>query len=413
MAYLGYEFYYDGTRATFWGYIQIALINMGWELHDDISSTVKVYRSNGESGNEPYGYIWIDAGTSTYIQFRAYQYWDSSTHTGVWPKYANNSASYSQLSGYFSTTYPGFIGGDKDTAIIMSRFTYTGSTNAITFGHIKSKSSERVLVNAHGTAGTAGTLTVATTSGIAKNKSFTIIGADGNSEFFTVVDVIDSSTIVVNKLSTNYGTGSIIGNPASLFFIHTPYAVNQSLYPCCAPGDTGKGTSAQVITTSYLGTPAFYSWQFYSEGKSVLCPVFAWITGTTIPSGFYGYVAHVFCAKFTADNDVVIANNDGGISTAGTAASAGDNTLIDSSKTWSANELTNKFCVIIGGSGTAAGGLKKITGNDSTSFTVDSNWYIKPVSGSTYKIADLARRCFYMYMATGIGFLVTATTAPT
>lgn len=412
MAYYGYEFYYDGTRATFFGYICTALINMGWELHDNISSTVKVYRSNGESGNEPYGYIWIDAGTSTYIEFKAYQYWDNSTHAGVWPRQPADNASNSRItSTYFTTTYPGFIGGDKNTVFIMGRFTYTGASHAITFGHIVS-TPERPLINVQGTAGTAGTLTVATTSGIGKGGFFTIIGADGYSDKLSVIEVIDSSTIIVDKLATNYGTGSIIGRPASLFFIHTPFGAYSTIYPCCAPGDTGQGTSSQTITPSVLSTPGINSYQFYNEGKCILAPILAWYPAATAPGGFFGHIAHAFNGKYTTDNDALIANNDGGFSTAGTAASAGDNTLIDSSKAWSANELTNKFCVITGGSGTAAGGIKKITGNDSTSITVDSNWHIKPVSGSTYKIADIVRRGINLYLHTNICLLITVTAPP-
>lgn len=115
--------------------------------------------------------------------------------------------------------------------------------------------------------------------------------------------------------------------------------------------------------------------------------------------------------------DVAIANSDGSISTAGTglfgtASSAGTDSLIDSSKSWGTDELVGKFCVITGGSGTAAGGVKKITGNDATSFTADSNWKIQPVSGSIYMLSDFARRMVPNVIGSYTMCLITSTKYP-
>ena len=56
MAYYGYEFYYNGTRATFWGYMQVALINMD---ADEFGHLVKHYH-DADSCLESYEYRFGD-----------------------------------------------------------------------------------------------------------------------------------------------------------------------------------------------------------------------------------------------------------------------------------------------------------------------------------------------------------------
>lgn len=414
MAYYGYEFYYNGTRATFWGYMQVALINMGWELHDDISATVKVYRSNGESGNEPYGYVWFDAGTSTYIQICAYQYWDNSTHSGVRPRYTANTSSQCRITA-FSATAPALMAGDKDLVLMYSY--YTGAANSLMFGHV----SDRIglVCSAHGTAGTAGTLTVASTAGIGVGQRLQMIGDDGYAENLYVSEIVDSSTILVNNLSRNYGTGSKIGAPASTFGLTNGPTYHGSWYPVSAWGDTGTAGTSTLSYSTYGVVLQYFLTLLFNEVKYVPSRGFIANIAATAPGAVYGSISDKFLmTTVTTENDVIVANNDGSLSTAGTgsfgtAASGGNATLIDSSKSWGADEMVGKFCVITGGSGTAAGGVKKITGNDSTSLTMDSNWYIKPVSGSIYILADLVARGKPYIFNAACAMQLTDTLAPT
>lgn len=421
MAYYGYEFYYDGTRATWWGYLQVALVNMGWELHDDISSTVKVYKSNGESGKEPYGYIYIDAGTSTYIQFCAYQYWDNVTHVGTRPRYTSDAAASTRLaSGVFATTIPALIAGDKNTVVAISYAKYTGGVVGIVFGHLGNRGTT-LLTNAHGTAGTAGTLTVSTASGLGYGGKLQIISEDGYCENLSIVSVPDSQTVIVNKLSRNYGTGSIIGAPASVFGITNGPSYHNWWWPVSAWGDSGTaGTNITLYySTSPISNPALHN-LFFNEQKYILTPLT--INTTDAVGTIYGdFGSNFLYGILSAEQDVFIANNDGSFSSAGggcgTATSCGTAALIDSSKSWGTNALSNRFCVFTGGSGTAAsaiGKVKKITGNDATSFSVDGGgWGIyPPVSGSLYILADDVRRGLSNIFANSSYITITSTACP-
>jgi hypothetical protein len=411
MAYIGHEFYYDGTRATFFGYICTALINMGWELHDDIDADTKVYKSNGESGNEPYGYIYIDAGTSTYIQFAAYQYWNETTHTGVRRRYSADSEAQSRITAtYIQSTQPAFIGGDKDFALIMSVAVWTGATNYVAFGHVK-RMDNSVPINAHGTAGTAGTLTVATTAGLGFGQRVQITGS-GCLENLEITGIPDSSTIVVNNLRYNYGTGAKLGSPVSSFGI-TNGVGYQYFYPCCTPEENGTaGTSTFKYTFTPIVTPGISNFLFFNEKKYILMPLSVLEATYQIALRFSDYFKYGVSAT---DRDVMIANNDGSLSTAstgyyGTASSATVNTLIDSSQAWGTNFFAGKYCTLT--AGTAGSSVKKITGNDATSLTMDSNWNVVPVGGSTvYILADNVNR----YLAntfTSIYALITSTVPP-
>jgi len=50
--------------------LETALVAFGWTLHDNVSATQKVYKSNGEGADQPYGYIEIYTDASN-VRFRA------------------------------------------------------------------------------------------------------------------------------------------------------------------------------------------------------------------------------------------------------------------------------------------------------------------------------------------------------
>jgi hypothetical protein len=289
----------------------------------------------------------------------------------------------------------------------------------ISFGHVVRLN--KTIINVDGTAGTAGTLTVATTSGLGVGARYQILSEDGYCDNIVIVNLSDSSTIIVNKLARNYGTGSKIGQPASTFGLTNGVSTPLGYwYPVSAWGDVGTaGTSTISHGLMPLTSPGLYNYLFFNEQKYLLTPTTVSYLSTTFPSGYImGHLGnyHLF-GYLAADSDVMVANNDGSFSSTGTgllgtASSAGTASLIDSSKAWGTNELIGKFCVITGGSGTAAGGVKKITGNDATSFIADSNWGIMPVSGAIYIVADDVRRGFQNQLYNAVYVLITSTMPP-
>ena len=68
----------------------------------------------------------------------------------------------------------------------------------------------------------------------------------------------------------------------------------------------------------------------------------------------------------------------------GTAESGGDNTLQDTDKSWTVNELANKLVKITAGTG--ASQIRKISSNTSDTLTISLNWSTNPSSDSQYII---------------------------
>lgn len=392
MAYYGYEFYYDGVRATFWGYVQTALVNMGWELHDNISATVKVYKSNGESGNEPYGYIWMDAGTSAYIQCRGFQYWNATTHVGTRPRYAGDSAGYARFNAPGAPAV-GMIAGNKDIVLIHTH----GANYGQLFGHLPIRFDNNFTM-AMGTAGTAGTITIASSAGMGIGKRIQICGNTGEGcDSLIITGAPSSTTRLVSALPRNYGTSSVVGAPASTF--GCGYVGAAMWYPVSLWGDSGTaGTATGYLTVASYSQPI--SVMMYNEGKYYLTPFFAYLNAATTPGQFMGCFGNDFPAGLNPSVfDAMILNEDGSFPPTNNLTGVTDNTISDNSRSWTTNAHAGKFCVITGGQG--VGAVKKILSNTSDTLTLDSNWYMSVVSptvpmfpsgGTEFKIIDTVYR---------------------
>lgn len=403
MAWKAYEFIHT-NRASVWAAIQAFLVEVGWELHDNISATVKVYKSNGESGTEPYGYIWIDAGTSNYIEFRAYQYWNETAHTGVRPMYAYNNASYSRIS-YFadaSSLYKKCLFcGDKSFVTLVTYADYNGIGQigqGVSFGHVQYRF-DTTLVNVDGTAGTAGTLSVATTSGLGAGRYAQILGTDGNCDLIQIHSVVDAKTVKVVALPRNYGTGSVVGFPASVFGIvgvGNPSGVR--FYQPAFYGDSGTTVSGNYVGIGGLSSPAMTTYVSHFNKKWHLTPQFVATDSATQPGITLGMLHenYRFVASYTG-YDCFVEMNNGGFPVSGTVSAIGAaNELIDERQSWATNENAGKFVLII--SGSAIGDLRKIISNTGTVLTLQSDWTTVPDLTADYKIVDIAWRAMPAYI---------------
>lgn len=417
MAYIAYEFNYDGTRATFWGYIQTALVNFGWELHDNISATVKVYKSNGESGVEPYGYVWIDAGTSTYIQFAFYQYWNNAAHTGVRLRYPNNYAAYGQITvTYLQATYPAFIAGDKDMVIIIANVLGTGNVNCgVGFGHLPIRFDNN-LTGAVGTAGTAGTITIASSAGQGVGKRIQIVGAEG-CDSLVISAAPDGTTRLLSALPRSYSSGAKIGAPASTFGCLCIPQSTAVWYPTSLWGDSGVTVGTGTVSISGMTSPAISSVILYNEGKYALSPLYLISVSTTTPGQMLGSFGNnfLYASGFSSAvwMDAALINNDGSFARTYYATLVEANKIADSAQSWAVNEHAGRFCCIAGGRG--AGAVRLISSNTSDTLTLDSNWISEyyPVVASEFKIVDAVYRAMPSVFASCGLLKITRTDIPT
>lgn len=412
MAYKGYEFVNTaGTRAAFFAALKAFLIAVGWELHDAVSATVEVYKSNGESGEEPYGYIWIDAGTSTYIQFQAYHYWNAVAHTGSRPQYAF-AASNSQITSTYcaSNTLTCVFAGDKNMVVIAVQPT---SAQGVCFGHIPARF-DPTLAFAMGTAGTTGTLLVSSTDKMGVGKTIQICGATTEGCDKLVISAVPNATnIVVTELPRNYGTGSKIGAPASTFgIIALTSNYHARHYPVCPWIDAGTSvTTTAFHSYAVIGSPALPSVLVFHPQKYYSAPIFLADVSASTPGAYLGVLYENFLGFATVTgNDCFIANSDESISVAGTATGGTGTTLQDTAKSWADDSQIGKFIIITGGRG--IGQLRKITDNTGTELTVGTSWATNPDATSEYKIADYVYRLWKNIFTTNCGVLVTNTEIP-
>jgi len=407
MAYKGYSFKYVGTRDSMWAYIQAFMIEIGWTLHDDISETVKVYKSNGESGKEPYGYVWIDGGTSTYIQFGLYQYWDEVNHIGYRQQTGGAGTTVQRLQN-FGTVGDAVLAGDKDFVWLIPYA--ENAVYGVHFGHLPVRFDPNIAY-AMGTAGTCGTLLVSDSTYFGAGKYMQIVGAGTEGcEGLQVQEVVDAQNIIVTKLSNNYGTGSVIGAPASVFGWCSHSSYYNRFYPTSHYSDSGTTVSASYSTIYHItGWHSYYHHFSKKRCMNLIMVVNDSVTDSGIMLGMFG----TNCSyPFLSTWDISGWNTSGEYGTAGTATTGGSSLVIETGKNWTADIHANRFFVVE--SGTGAGQMKKILGNDATSLTLQGTLGTA-FGASRYKIYDhVWRQLIYVpSQGANASIRITDTIAPT
>ena len=369
-----------------------------------------VYKSKGESGNEPYGYVYL-YNDGTGITILCYQMWDETllpNGTGAYRLAPLSNTSYNDrllLAANFISTNECFIGGDKDVVLVTNHMLTTNPSVTpycglvVCFGHISRRFNvpEYPVVTTNAlTAGNNVTISVADTSKIVTGAYIQILGKQASTfegcDQLRVQSVTNSTDFVVDNLPRNYVAGAFIGNPASVFgvFIHGYSTVQASttgrFMPCSHWVDAAKAVGANYYTLSPMVGATGVSGRTL---KSFLSPY--WVSWDVL----VGYVTTPFLypGGIAAIYDALIANNDLSIPTQYTCTSSTNNTLTDLGRAWTPDALIGKFVVLTVGTGN--GQARLITGNDATSITVDNNWVLNPDVTTNYKICDVLYRDMY------------------
>lgn len=407
MAYRGFSFKHGGTVASMWLCIQGFMQAIGWELYDDIASNIKVYRSNGESGNEHYGYVYMQQ-EATYIAYRFFQYWDLSAHVGYREQVMGGTTS--QRLGTFNNTMECLLCGDKDIVAIIYPAESNTANSSIWFGHIPNRF-DRVTY-ADGTAGTSATISVASTSGLYEGKQIQILGAGTEGcENLDIIEMVDASTVIVRKMSKDYGTGAVIGVPASTFGCANPYAAAQRWYPTTHISDLGTAVQSQYYNIYALMTPAVATVQHHFSKKGAPGPLYFVSDSAGTTGCMVGFLLKYFLYARNVSQtwDACIYNTSGEYGTSATASTSSANTLIETGRTWSADQHLNRMVLIT--AGTNIGQCAKITGNDATSLSIDGTWGTT-FGTSRYQICDQLFRAQRFSLYINLQLRVTDTTAP-
>lgn len=408
MAWKGY-FFQTPSRAVYWTAVQAFMIGIGWTLHDNISATVKVYTSRGESGTEPPVYVWFDAGTSTYFQIKLYQFWSNTSHSGARQAGSILSASYQYLT--FDVSKLSMMAGDKDWVTLGTNVGVGNSASSyFGFGHLQMRFDPNV-TTASGTAGTAGTITVGSTAGLGVGKYVQIV-EDGTAGCDTVLitEMVDATTIKVAKLPRNYGT-AYLGAPASIGGVVGAGGSQTSdkWYPASSYYDAGTaGTSTYYNLAPQSGLSAAIS--AFSK-KLTMSPYYIATDSATygIMCGGIGRNLGYIYNQYAGS--ICLRNLDNSFPRSGTVSTALGGTVVDKACSWVVNEHAGRFVVIVGGTG--IGSFRKIVSNTSDTLTLQSAWTVDPDGSSDYKIADeLWYGVSYYFQSSNVFINITDTIIP-
>lgn len=349
----------------------------GWTLHDNISSTEKVFYTTGESGTRTQEYlmIWLD---STYIYFRAYLYWDEVAHAGYGGAYY--SSNYSRIAANGSGVHR-FYGNENLVVYYcpVGEWFYGGHIGAD--GDVSTLTETSLTAGA--SAGSSVALTVASTEGFIAGYDVTILDETTGMRDSVEVASVDSATqLTVTTLPNDYTSGSRIGWWPSRFGIASSSmsAGPARLTSCPPPG----GTSSSSYYNQYGAKTPFEIESPSFAGLYGVCPVY--YAGADGISGKLnvGYETHLCdCGRTEGSNILVNDNRQYPVLTATGGSVA---TVVDTTQTWTTNEHAGKVVGIVGGAGVNQ--TRVIASNTSDTLTLRDNLQVAAASGSNFVIAD-------------------------
>jgi hypothetical protein len=398
---MAYVCKYVQDDASYTPYVEAmytTLSGAGWELHDAVSSTNKVFKSKGENGVYCYGYIQASLESTFYIVLRMFQDWNSATHVGI----AGTYYSAADARMVINTYKPVVMYCNKDFFLIWCT-TATPADACVSVVGVLSEVYDTTLTTTTSgvSSGSSVTVPVVSSDGFLKGARYKLVGINlEGREVVTVSSITNSTNLVVSSLTYNYSSGAYIGKePCPIF---TQSAVSgPSLYygfgynsGYSTVDGTGKQTNPStrlipldMLVNTYLDPEPTYN--LYG-----LCPTHF------VEYSLYSYIGYfnnlfkppIYAASNTA-YDGIFMNGDLYTTKAqpiltvisGTVT----NTITLGAVSWDTNELQNKIVIIA--IGNSAGHTRKIISNTSDTITVGVNW------GITIDVDDSVIVCDEVY----------------
>lgn len=364
----------------------------GWELHDDVSSTKKVYKSKGEHDSYCYGYMVASLESTDRIQLRVYQDWNATTHVGIGGAY--NQTNYSRTT----INYKPLIIYCTKNFVCLFNTGHTGNGSYVMCGMPEFVFDTTLTTTVSGiSSGSDVVVPVVSTTGFLKNSRYKVIGVNYEGrEVVTIGSIQDATHLVVETLHANYGIGTCIGAepcplmqanyPSDVYYSATGYASSASTHGTGDQGGYARIDVEDIVPRTFLDPAEEYS--LYG-----LCTCQVLEQGCT-PIGYfknYWYIPPKAPPTPTAYNgiylngDIYVVNSQPIISV--TSATAITATFIAA---WSVNEVQDKIIVFY--TGHVAGHTRKIISNTTDTVTVGVPFDIIPSNGDNAAICDEAYR---------------------
>lgn len=400
MSYICSHSVYDGGYTPYVDVMFATLSGAGWELHDDISSTSKVYKSKGESGDYCYAYLHAALVATSNLELCIYQDWNSSTHVGLAGTYYYSA----DTRVIMNSQKPVLMYCNKDFLLIWSTQAYPGD-NHVTIAGMLSGVFDTTLTTttASGIAGSSVSMSVVSSTGFFVGAKYKVIGvAQEGREVVTIESITDTTHIVVANLVGNYDPGTYIGKePCPIFQMRSSNGPSFYIATGYSTYVTANGTAAQTSSNASYRTKEIIERTMLNPDPSYtlygLCPAQYEEYNVYTPVGWLDNIYNYpVVPSSSTEYDGIYMNGDLYLvrnQALSTVSSGTTTTTTFTAVSWAVNEMQDKYVVIAVGN--PAGHTRKIISNTSDTITVGVAWDITPANGDTAAVCDEVYRPIY------------------
>jgi len=368
-------------------FIDTQIVAAGWTLHDTISSTKKVYKSNGEDATFTYCYILLDASrNTTNLYFCAYGFWNATTHAGLIPAYGDYYIASTTAKKYHFIGDKTFFSVIEQTAYI---WLFVGFVPQVFYN-------PRATVTSSVTSGSNKTINVNAITDFQSGKYYYIFDpSNGTIEKIQITGISSATAVIVASLTNGYSSNSVIAISPFNFFGHNytnGYTYDTPIVYFVLTTTADIDNNYDLIPELTLSTNTTNIYQ-----SSMLCNAACRMTtdatvygGTDVISGnlqkgIYPNIVHAPAPEATNVYTVKMSPEKNGQCT-----SISTTTLItDSTQAWTINEFLDKIFIVRVGTG--EGQIRKITSNTSTTITLST---ILTTVLDTTSIFEIVERCY-------------------
>jgi len=376
-------------------FISESLQTIGWTLHDDISSTDKVFTSTGEDDNFVNAYVRIYV--SSYIRFDAYMWWNNSTHVGTGRAYSSTSYNYIRTTDGRSL----IVYGDKDEIVVWTAGTsYNYMTKS--FGFVQPYITGYTTTTSGISSGSDIIVDVDDSSVLNEGTYAMIIGTETEGRDRVYVKDINSNTqITLSSTPRSYVSGAKIGHyPCTLYCGTSDYGINVNNF-CYVCGYQSSSITDGVNSCRYMTDSRLHLDDSYLDPESYLQKYVLQPFGLQDYNSPYTIVGYLKYLKYAPVSNYYASNYNqylyccGNKHFSGVPTSTLSSGIIDIGHDWINNEFEDKIVVITSGPG--LGQTRKVLSNTNDTLSIGDLWGTDPDSSSTYEIYDSVYRNLHAY----------------
>ena len=370
--------------------IKDRMVTMGWTLYDDQFSASDYYimKSTAEGASEMPFYVQLMHGiTANKLTFRAYAWWDSSTHTGTCRLGTTDSEYY--IGADDDSAFYIWVYGNLDLVSIISK---VGTTyEASCFGKVTRFWNVEGVLQSNVTSGSNVVITLGSGEADAfiAGKTYQIVGANGEGRQPVTVDSIDTgaNTVTVASLSYDFDADSRIGQTPYPWLITHLKNPNNAYWLRKSISGTGSEATDNFLDPSIIQSLSYIDPDDRADQSYILFPLMFMEADNSSLFGYFDDLCMRSSGPASYEDTMSVGELD-----SGTATSASSTTLVDTAQSWATDSHADKAVIITAGTG--AGQIREITSNTADTLTVPA-WVTPLDATSQYVICDEAWRYFY------------------